>query len=126
LYPTGNKPSNAGIVIGSATGEASTTAFLLFEFDINKKTFSLSHIEQGAWKTLIPESTSQKIIAESINNFSYYVEKNGIVLFANNYEIGRHEFTQENTFIRLGNTYGFYLSPKSEINIQEFSIIQEK
>jgi hypothetical protein len=126
VSPIQTSNSESGIIIGATNTDVYLTKFLLFEFDLAMQTYNLSMYEDNEFKRLIDPIFNTNINKQKTNEFSFYIEKNGIVLIANNIELNRYTFPPSYNLKDFGSLYGFYVSPKSEISVSKLSLIQQK
>lgn len=126
VSPIQSSNSESGIIIGATNTDVYQTKFLLFEFDLVTQTYGLLLYEDNKMKSLIDPTFSTQINKQKTNEFSFYIEKNGIVLIVNNIEVNRYTFSPSYNLKDLGSLYGFYVSPKSEISVSKLSLIQQK
>jgi len=121
LWPVQGKLSETGIIIMGSGRD-----FLLFGMDPKKQTYELVVHKNESWNYLIEPTKSNRILQNGANIFSFYLDKGGIVLMVNNYEVNRYNFTNPVLLHNFGPTFGFHLAPKCAINADNFVIIQKR
>jgi hypothetical protein len=115
-----SKSGEVGLIIGS-----NGTNYILYEINLNTNRVKLYYHSESGWSLLDEKSEVVGIVPNKFNKISFYLEKNGIVLFVNNKEVLRKVFSDDSIMSSLGRSYGFYTGKQSTLIVNDFCLVQK-